>query len=246
MPPDVSASRSLCFADYELDLSAYALRRGGRPVKLEKIPMELLILLVQRAGALLPRSDIQARLWGSDLFVDHDAAINTAIRKIRQALDDDPASPRFVETVVGKGYRFVAAVENRTPPRDAYEPGVEATTPPSRRLRPVFPRYSLTRGNQEFVVEAGESLLGRHPAAEVYVEHPSVSRRHAALTIDGGGAVLRDLGSRNGTFVNGRSIDVPTRLDHGAIIGLGLITLTFVVLAAPPSTKSVTAGRAAD
>src|SRR6476660_9369630 len=63
------------------------------------------------AGTLLDRRDIQASLWGSDVFVEHDAATNTAVRKIRQALGDDADKPRFVETVVGKGYRFIASVE---------------------------------------------------------------------------------------------------------------------------------------
>jgi DNA-binding winged helix-turn-helix (wHTH) protein len=88
-------SGSFRFANYELDLAAYALRRGGQPVKLEKIPMEVLILLVQRAGELLQRSEIQTALWGADVFVDRDAAINTAIRKIRHVLHDDAARPRL-------------------------------------------------------------------------------------------------------------------------------------------------------
>jgi DNA-binding winged helix-turn-helix (wHTH) protein len=207
--------------------------------------MEVLILLVQRGGALLPRSEIKAALWGGDVFVDHDAAMNTAIRKIRQALDDDAETPRFVETLVGKGYRFVASVESRTSPSHVRQPTVEATNRPSARSRRSFPRYSVTRGKQEFILEVGETLLGRDPAAGVYIDHPAVSRRHASLSIDAGGAMLRDLGSRNGTFINGRRIDGSAKIDHGAIIGLGLITLTFVVLAAPASTQSVSAGHAA-
>jgi len=102
---------SFCFDDFELDVAAYVLRRAGQRIKLEKIPMEVLVLLVQRAGDLVNRTEIQAALWGSDVFVDQDAAINTAIRKIRRALGDDAEHPRFVETVVGKGYRFVASLE---------------------------------------------------------------------------------------------------------------------------------------
>lgn len=231
-------SRSLRFAEFELDLAAYALRRGGEPVKLEKLPMEVLILLVQRAGALLERVEIQAVVWGPDVFVDHGAAINTAIRKIRQALGDDAATPRFVETVVGKGYRFVAAVEHGPLPSQVDEPGTKATARPSARWRRMFPRYSVVRGKQEFVLEAGQTMLGRDPAAGVYVDHPSVSRRHACISIDADGAVLEDLGSRNGTFLDGRRVDGPVRIDDRAIIGLGPITLTFVVLTAPASTQA--------
>ena len=72
--------------------------------------MELLILLVQRGGELVTRDEIAERLWGKDVFLDIDHSINTAIRKVRQALRDDPDKPRFIETVVGKGYRFAAPV----------------------------------------------------------------------------------------------------------------------------------------
>lgn len=100
------------FADFELDLGAYSLRRSGEPVKLEKLPMEMLILLVRRAGALVPRADVQSALWGTRVNVEFGSAINTVMRKIRHALGDDAESPRFVETVVGKGYRFVAPIAN--------------------------------------------------------------------------------------------------------------------------------------
>jgi DNA-binding winged helix-turn-helix (wHTH) protein len=73
--------------------------------------MDLLILLVTRRGELIPRGEIIARLWSKDVFVDVETGVNTAIRKIRQALNDSPESAAFIETVTGKGYRFVAQVE---------------------------------------------------------------------------------------------------------------------------------------
>ena len=98
--------------DFELDLRAYELRRSGRPLKLERIPMELLILLIERRGELVTREQIIERIWGKDVFLDTESGINAAIRKIRQVLKDDPERPRFVQTVTGRGYRFVAPVEN--------------------------------------------------------------------------------------------------------------------------------------
>ena len=95
----------------ELDLRRYELRRGHNVLKLEKIPMELLILLVQRRDQLVGREEIVARLWGQDVFLDTEQGINTAIRKIRLTLGDDPNQPRFLQTVVGKGYRFVGAIK---------------------------------------------------------------------------------------------------------------------------------------
>lgn len=94
----------------ELDLGRYELRRSGRRIKLEKKPMELLIFLVGRREQMVSREDIVQKLWRSDLFIDTDRNLNNIVRKIRTALGDNAAKPRFLETVVGKGYRFVGPV----------------------------------------------------------------------------------------------------------------------------------------
>jgi DNA-binding winged helix-turn-helix (wHTH) protein len=99
------------FRDFELDVGAYELRRNGRRVRIERQPMDLLLLLVERRRQLVLRCEIIDRLWGKDVFIDVDSGVNTAIRKVRQALRDSPAGPTFVETVSGKGYRFIATVE---------------------------------------------------------------------------------------------------------------------------------------
>src|SRR5262245_56047920 len=119
-----NARQMLRFGDFELDVEAYQLRRRGRPLRLERRPMELLILLVERRGRLVSRSDIAERLWGKDVFVDKETGVNIAIRKIRQTLRDSAEKPAFLETVVGKGYRFVAAVEVAS---DAAEAGAART-----------------------------------------------------------------------------------------------------------------------
>ena len=231
------------FAEFELDVEAYVLRRPGGPLRLEKLPMEVLILLVQRAGTLVQRSEIQAMLWDPDIYIEHDSAINTAVRKIRRTLGDDAENPRFLETVVGKGYRFIAPVEGgASPPAQSSANHGRSSV---RRQR-GFPSYSVTRGRQEFILEPGETVFGRDPAAGAYVDHPSVSRRHACISIGSQGAVLEDLKSRNGTFVNGSRIDGPTKIGHGAVIGLGPITLTFVVVEAPASTQSIDPHHAAE
>jgi DNA-binding winged helix-turn-helix (wHTH) protein len=98
------------FGEFELDISAYELRRGGQPVHLERQPMDLLILLVERHRQLVWRADIVKRLWDPGVFVDVEMGVNTAIRKVRQALRDSRESPAFVETISGKGYRFIAPV----------------------------------------------------------------------------------------------------------------------------------------
>ena len=116
------------FRDFELDVGAYELRREGRPVRLERQPMDLLILLVERRRQLVSRSDIVARLWSKDVFVDVETGVNTAIRKIRQALGDSPEASTFVETVPGKGYRFIAPVEVGPVPEGVASPPAEAPT----------------------------------------------------------------------------------------------------------------------
>src|SRR2546429_230459 len=96
--------------EIELDLGRYELRRNGRRIKLEKKPMELLIFLVARREQIVTRNEIVLKLWRSDLFVDTEPNINNIVRKIRTALRDDSFKPRFLENVVGKGYRFVGPV----------------------------------------------------------------------------------------------------------------------------------------
>ena len=96
--------------ELQLDLERYELRQGEDVLRLERIPMELLILLTKKKDQLVDRQEIIEKLWGKDVFLDTEQGINTAIRKIRIALHDDPEQPRFVQTVVGKGYRFVGPI----------------------------------------------------------------------------------------------------------------------------------------
>jgi DNA-binding winged helix-turn-helix (wHTH) protein/Flp pilus assembly protein TadD len=103
------------FGEFELDQKAYELRRNGQGVRLERIPFELLNLLVERCGQLVTREEMIGHVWGKGVFHDTEHGINTAVRKIRQALEDDPESPRFVLTVQGRGYRFVAPVQKIRP-----------------------------------------------------------------------------------------------------------------------------------
>jgi TolB-like protein/DNA-binding winged helix-turn-helix (wHTH) protein/cytochrome c-type biogenesis protein CcmH/NrfG len=114
-----------------LDLSRYELSRDGRPVKLERQPMELLIFFLKRKGQLVTREEIVEKLWGKDTFVDADPSINAAIRKIRAALKDDPDQPKYLETVVGKGYRLIGEIEAVPAPVAEREGGVRRSVPTS-------------------------------------------------------------------------------------------------------------------
>ena len=99
------------FEEFELDIESCELRRSGRPVKLERIPMELLVLLLQNPGKLLRRETIEQKLWGGNGCLETEHSINTAVNKLRATLRDDSRDPHFIRTVVGHGYRFIADVK---------------------------------------------------------------------------------------------------------------------------------------
>jgi TolB-like protein/DNA-binding winged helix-turn-helix (wHTH) protein len=115
---------------FRLDLDSYQLLDSGSPVRLERQPVDLLILLSERRGQLVTREEIASRLWKSDVFVDTDRNINSIVRKLRQAFNDDPDRPEFLETVVGKGYRFVGPLEVR-PERPDQAPETKPESSPS-------------------------------------------------------------------------------------------------------------------
>lgn len=131
------------FAEFELDSGRYELRKGDRVLKLEKIPMELLTILVESDGQLVTRDQIIERIWGKNVFLDTEHGINTAIRKIRQALGDDSEQPRFVQTVTGKGYRFVALLTGISEPSgnggNSLKSSGFAGTEPRPELQPIGP-----------------------------------------------------------------------------------------------------------
>lgn len=102
--------KKVCFGEFELDFGRFELYRRGQPVHLEGLPLQLLMFLLENQRQLVTRDQIADALWGKDVFVDVEQGINTAIRKIRMALNDHSAQPQYLQTVVGRGYRFVAAV----------------------------------------------------------------------------------------------------------------------------------------
>jgi eukaryotic-like serine/threonine-protein kinase len=114
------------FDRLELDLARYELRRNGKRLHLARIPMELLILLVEGRGRLITREEITRHLWIEPDAIDVIQGLNSAVKRVRDVLNDDPAKPRFIETVVGKGYRFIPPVE-------------ELTTEPAWKSRTTLP-----------------------------------------------------------------------------------------------------------
>ena len=107
----VGGPRAVKFGTFELDLAAGELRKNGSKVRLQEQPFRLLTFLVQRPGDLVSREELREKLWPADTYVDFDNSLNTAASKLREALGDSAASPRFIETLPRRGYRFIAPLE---------------------------------------------------------------------------------------------------------------------------------------
>jgi DNA-binding winged helix-turn-helix (wHTH) protein len=102
------AEKRVHFYEFVLDFGRFQLYRSGETVRLERLPLQLLMHLVANPSQLVTREQIADQLWGKDVFVDAEQGINTAVRKIRIALEDDSEQPQCLQTVVGRGYRFIA------------------------------------------------------------------------------------------------------------------------------------------
>ena len=147
-PQASPAGRVIRFGVFEADLASGELRKSGRRIRLQEQPFQMLALLLERPGDLITREELRQKLWAADTFVDFDHGLNTAINKVREALGDSAASPRFVETVARRGYRFLAPVQPAETPAEA---SVPAPSQPSAKefidpeLHVPLPRRELTR-----------------------------------------------------------------------------------------------------
>ncbi len=142
------------------------LRRLGRALKLERIPTQILLFLIEQNGRLVTREDIAEKIWGKDVFLDTDNSINGAIRKIRQALKDDPLQPQFVQTITGRGYRFIAPVFEEPPtdsraaqfaPQQKVDPGKIQPGPAPDEIHEATP---TPEGEQSAPRHAGRGMSG--------------------------------------------------------------------------------------
>jgi DNA-binding winged helix-turn-helix (wHTH) protein len=114
MAMPAQSSKLLRFDAFEVDLRAGELYKGGRKIKLQDQPFQVLAMMLERQGEMVTREEMQKRLWPADTFVDFDHSLNTAIKKLRQALGDDKKKPRYVETLPKRGYRFLGTVKRPT------------------------------------------------------------------------------------------------------------------------------------
>jgi TolB-like protein/DNA-binding winged helix-turn-helix (wHTH) protein/Tfp pilus assembly protein PilF len=130
MAHSAAPRRILGFGSFEVDLASGELRREGRKVRLQDQPLHLLVLLLERAGEVVTREELRNELWPADTFVDFDHSLNTAVRKLREALGDSAEAPRYVETLARRGYRFLAPVTEREPAAPL-PPSADAVRPPA-------------------------------------------------------------------------------------------------------------------
>lgn len=146
-----SNSRIVRFGVFQLDRSAGELSKSGVKLRLQGQPFQILLLLVDRPGEVVTREELQQKLWPSDTFVDFDHSLNTAINKVREALGDSASSPRYVETLARRGYRFIAPVQTEAPAVDASRPSPRQSEPAASiafhpELEVPIPHRALTRG----------------------------------------------------------------------------------------------------
>src|SRR5260370_10751106 len=116
-------SRIARFGIFEVDLQARELRKAGLKIRLHDQPFRVLVALMERPGEVVTREELRKKIWPGGTFVDFDSSLNTAVNKLREALGDSAESPRFVETLSRRGYRFLAPVGGRANKKEA--PGIE-------------------------------------------------------------------------------------------------------------------------
>jgi len=158
-----NSGRIARFGVFELDLAAGELRKNGAKLRLQEQPFRVLVLLLERAGDVVTREDLRQKLWPSDTFVDFDHSLNTAINKLRDTLGDAASSPRYIETLARRGYRFIAPVQT-----EARRDG-RGTKPASKE-------------SKETGISSAGNLSGHvHPDLEVPIPHRSLTRGLFAL-----------------------------------------------------------------
>jgi DNA-binding winged helix-turn-helix (wHTH) protein len=221
MTPSAPPGRIARFGVFDLDPHTGELHKRGVRLRLQEQPFQILTMLLEHAGDLVTRDDLRQRLWSDAVFVDVEQGLNNAVAKIRLALGDSAESPRFVETLERRGYRFIASVEwVATRPQAPWPPNASSPETPAVVVR-------LSVGDKTVVVAEGTHVIGRDPAAAVWIDAPVVSRHHARMVVRGGLVTIEDLGGRNGTFVNGERVTATAQLaDRDEVrIGTGRLSV---------------------
>ena len=208
----------IVFGDCELDSGRRILLRHGRETPLSPKAFQLLELLVDRRPEAVAKSELLEHLW-MEVSVS-DASLHNLVAEIRAALGDNPRAARYIRTVPRFGYAFQA--DARPAARD------------SKTAQLSGPR--VVSGDREWLLAEGSNLVGRDRGCAVYVNSPTLSRRHACIVIQGVDALLEDLGSKNGTYVNRHPVSQPVVLNDGDHIQFGSVEMIYCKEALLPST----------
>jgi len=211
------------FGDFTLDPDTRQLLLNGGEVHLSPKAFDLLALLVENRARAVSKAELQQRLWPSTFVEETNLA--SLVAESRRALRDTAASPKFLRTVYGFGYQFVGDVTVST----------GATSEESR------PKLWLIFERRQLPLMEGVNVIGRGADAAIQIDSPGVSRHHARIVVTRGEATLEDLGSKNGTDLNGKRITTPCRICDGDEIRLGAIVLTFRISSPISPTETVPA-----
>jgi len=209
----------LRFGDCVLDTSSRELRRHGEPQGLSPKGLRFLQLLIEARPRAIAKQEIHERLWPESFVAD--SSIARLASEIRAAIGDDARHPRFLRTVHRHGYSFSGPV--------AIEP---------EDVPPALAPCRLLWGEREIGLREGENLVGRAAEATVRIDLGRISRLHARIVVNGGRAVLEDLGSTNGTFLRGERLWTPAQLADGDEIGVGAIVLLFRATGSNSTTEA--------
>jgi DNA-binding winged helix-turn-helix (wHTH) protein len=211
------------FGDFTLDLDTRQLSLDRGEVHLSPKAFALLAFLLENRSRAVSKADLQQHLWPSTFVEETNLA--SLVAEIRRVLGDSPSAPTFVRTVYGFGYRFVGEVV------------AEAIARPRAGTLPA--RLCLEWSGRDLMLMEGPNDIGRDADATIHIEARGVSRHHARIVVADGTATLEDLGSKNGTYVNGQRIAGPVALSDRDAIGLGTASLTFRVVPFASPTETV-------
>jgi DNA-binding winged helix-turn-helix (wHTH) protein len=207
------------FGPCVIDTDTREVLRDGRPVHLTPRAFRLLELLIEQRPRALSKSELQDALWPGTFVTE--ASLSSLVAELRSAIGEDAHGPTFIRTVHRHGYAFGGEARALT----AHSRGDGRT-------------YRLIWRTRQLVLDEGETILGRSREATLFIDDESVSRRHARIVISGESLLVEDLGSKNGTTLDGRRLTTPGRLNDGATIRLGSVSLLFRVFEDSGPTKT--------
>ncbi|HET9358714.1 MAG TPA: FHA domain-containing protein [Vicinamibacterales bacterium] len=222
------------FGEFTLDSAGRQLFRGSEAIHLSPKAFDVLSVLIERRPTAVSKTDLHELVWAGTFVAD--ASLTMVITEVRKALGDEAQHPRFIRTVHRFGYAFIA---------DGHSVRVEPDRDVrSVRLQPDPPGAWLVWNERALVLRDGQNTVGRDPQCEVWVDAAGVSRRHARVTVIRGAATLEDLGSKNGTMLDGASIRTVMPLSDGDVIQFGSVEMQFRLGSDRNATETVRLDRA--